>query len=398
MKVRFRAATTVLSATALMGAVLVGVAGPAGAAAPPYEPDANALGQIHFYTAGGVEVTSGTLTDDPPAKYAVASTNDPQSANNHATLYGYTPVAGVNPLNWSGEAMSGSTVFPVADPTAPAVVKTPHRPVVTLASEANGGLTFADYIADFPNGNAAGTGYENLYQLRIKTQGNDPKYWAADIQVSGSAWTVVYPSAVDASTMTISASTTINYGASTTTSTTLKDSVTNVAIGSAAVKLYQRPNTSAPWAFLANATTNASGVASKLVTPTGTTLYQWRYAAAGSHGAATSPTQTVSVKQVVSAHSTKSSVAHNVAFKIYGTVKPASAGQQITLQRKAGTAWNNVTSVTIKNQQLPNGTTTVGFVFTVKQGSAGTYNYRVSKAATARLLAGTSSTLTVHVT
>ena len=87
-----------------------------------------------------------------------------------------------------------------------------------------------------------------------------------------------------------------------------------------------------------------------------------------------------------------------MAFNIYGTVKPASSGQKVTLQRQAGTSWNNIGTATIKNQKLPNGKTTVGFVFTVKQSSKGTFKYRVSKGATATLLAGLSNTLTVKVT
>jgi hypothetical protein len=104
------------------------------------------------------------------------------------------------------------------------------------------------------------------------------------------------------------------------------------------------------------------------------------------------------VAPVISAHSSKASVAHNVAFNIYGTVKPASSGQKVTLQRQAGKKWVNAGSATIKKQKLPNGTTTVGFAFTVKQRSKGTYHYRVSKAATTTLVAGTSNVLTVHIT
>src|SRR5919197_2834090 len=93
MRVRFRAATTVLSATALIGAVLVGVANPAAAAVPPWEnPPANELGQIRFYDSSGNAVTGGNITDDPFALYAVATSDDPQSANTTATMFAYTPV------------------------------------------------------------------------------------------------------------------------------------------------------------------------------------------------------------------------------------------------------------------------------------------------------------------
>src|SRR5436190_396069 len=107
MNVRFRAVTTVLSAAALAGAVLVGVANPAAATTPPWEPDTtNQIGQIRFYNAAGTEVRSGNVSDDPFAKYAVATTDDPHTANTVATLYAYTPVAGVLPINWTGEQLS----------------------------------------------------------------------------------------------------------------------------------------------------------------------------------------------------------------------------------------------------------------------------------------------------
>jgi hypothetical protein len=402
MKIRHRAATTVLSAVAVMGAVLVGVAGPAGAVAPPWEPDStNQIGQLRFYNAAGTEVTTGNVNDDPFAVYAVATSDDPHTANTLATLYGYTPVSGVLPVNWSGEQLSGTTTFPVVDVGAPTVVKNAgaHRPVVTIGTTAGGVVNLAGYLADLPNTDVS-TAYAGLYELRLKTAGNDPKFWAADISVSGSTWTVVYPQQVtqDPSSMTISANKTINYGASAITSTTLKDSTSNAVIAAAPVKLYKRAKTSAPWVFFADATTNASGVASRSVAPTGETLYQWRYAGTAGHATATSPTQTVSVKQTVAAHSTKSSVRHGVAFKIYGTVQPASSGRQVSLQRQAGTRWNSIGTATIKNQKLPDGSTAVGFLFTVKQATKGTFKYRVSKAATATLLAGVSTTLTVKVT
>jgi hypothetical protein len=396
MKLRIRAATTVLGTSALVGALLVAVASSAAATTPPYEPDsADQIGQLRLYNASGTQITTGSINDSPIAAFAVATNDDPQTANNHATLYAYTPVNGVNPQLWTGHAISGSTAFPVASPASIHDLGA-HRPVVSLTATDG---SFADYIADVPNTDTT-TNYAGLYQIRIKTLNNDPKFWAADIQVTGSTWTLVYPTAAtqDNSSMTISASKTISYGSSTTTSTTLRDTTTSHVIGSAAVKLYKRPSTSSPWAFVANATTNSSGVASKSVAPTGKTLYQWRYAGSSTHKAATSPTETISVKQVVSAHSTKSTVAHGVTFKIWGTVKPASSGKTVTLQRLSGTTWKSISSVTIKKQKLPNGVTTSGFVFSVKQSTKGTFKYRVYRPATSTLLAGYSSTLTVKVT
>jgi 5-hydroxyisourate hydrolase-like protein (transthyretin family) len=400
MKVRVRPATTVLSAVALIGAAFIGVASPAAAAVPPYEPDPNSLGQIRFYNASGAAVTGGNLSDDPFAAYAVATTDDPKTANTHATLYGYTPVSGQNALLWSGEALTGQTVFPVTDSNAPTVVKTAgaHRPVGTLLPESAGGTSLATLISDFPNTNAAGSGYENLYQLRLVTANNDPKYWVADILVSGSTWTLVYPTAVvaDNSSLTISKSTTIKYGASVTTSTTLKDSTTNSPIGGVAVQLQRKSGAS--WALVATVNTSNTGVASKSVKPTGNIQYRWTFAGNPSHKSATSPTQTLSVAQVVSAHSTKSTIKHGLAFNIWGTVNPPSSGQKVTLQDLVGKVWKNLATVTIKKQRLPNGANTVSFNFVVRIARASIVKYRVFKPATSTLVAGYSGTLTVRAT
>ena len=390
MRVRFRAATTVLSATALIGAVLVGVANPAAAAVPPWEnPPANELGQIRFYDSSGNAVTGGNITDDPFALYAVATSDDPQSANTTATMFAYTPVQNSDPLNWTGEQISHTTTFPVTDNAAPSVVKNAgaHRPVVTMTTQASGDTTLASYITDVPNNNTAGSGWENLYQLRIVTPNNDPTYWAADIQVDTGAgtWTLVYPTAAkDGTSITISKSTTI------------KDTTTNTAIASASVKLQKKSGTN--WVTVATKTTSSTGKASASVKPTGKTTYRWSYAGSATHNSRNSASQTVSVAPVVSAHSTKSSVQHGTAFKIWGTVNPPSSGQKLNLQRLSGTTWKTIATVTIEKQKLPNGTTTVGYVFTVKPSTKGTFKYRVHKAATSTLVAANSSTLTVKVT
>src|ERR671931_2959795 len=115
MKLTRKAATRALTLVAA-GGVVLGMSATA-LAAPPYEPDpTDQIGQILFYDASGNLVTSGNVNDSPNFKFAVATTDDPQSANTTATLYGYTPVNGQPPAVWSGEQLSGTTTFPVASP------------------------------------------------------------------------------------------------------------------------------------------------------------------------------------------------------------------------------------------------------------------------------------------
>jgi hypothetical protein len=197
----------------------------------------------------------------------------------------------------------------------------------------------------------------------------------------------------DASSLTTPASVTIKYGSTTTTSTILKDARTGHVIVGVPVKLYRLPST-----LVATVTTSSLGKASKAVAPTARTQYQWRYAGNTAHKPVNSGTQTVSVAQVVSIHSTRTTVVHGTAYKIYGTVSPPSSGQRVYLQRLLGTSWRNQVSVILKRQKLPNGVTTVGYVFTLRPSARGTYKYRAYKPATSTLVSGYSGALSIRVT
>jgi hypothetical protein len=223
MKLSRKVVTRALTLVAT-GGVVLGMAATAFAVTPPYEPDTtNQLGQILFYDASGTLVTTGSTTAALP-QFAVATTNDPVLANTSATLYGYTPVSGQPAPLWSGEQLSGTTTFPVASPANVAAAGL-HRPVVTTT----GSLTLADLIADFPNTNAAGSGYEGLYQLRILTAGNT-QWWAADLQVTGTTWTLAYVTPA-ASTTTLTA-TPPSPQTAPASAITLTATVTNNAAGS----------------------------------------------------------------------------------------------------------------------------------------------------------------------
>lgn len=193
MKSNFRSAlATGLAVVVASATVLTIAASPAVAATPPFEPDtSNQIGTLAFYDAAGAQITTGSTTANPFSKYAVTSNDDPVTANNGATLYGYLPVSGVAPGNWSGEQLSSTTAFPVTGSGVPASIsgQGPHRPVITNAP----GDTILNQLAqDIPNTAPAGNAYQGLYQLRVLTQGN-LKWWAADIQIIGPTWTQVYP-------------------------------------------------------------------------------------------------------------------------------------------------------------------------------------------------------------
>jgi hypothetical protein len=187
MKVRqgpARAALLSSLVSVLASAALVGTGSAASAAtiAPPYEPDANAAGTITFYDASGAAITSGSTS--ALVGYAVGSATL-TSTGSKASLYGYLPKSGQAPGAFSGELLSGPTTYPIAG--APASVSGSANPAVKPLT---GDVTFAQLAADFPN--TATDAYQGLYQIRIKT--TDTQYLVADIKISGSTWSEVYPS------------------------------------------------------------------------------------------------------------------------------------------------------------------------------------------------------------
>jgi hypothetical protein len=201
MKKFLRSIATVALATAATGALAMGWAGSASAAgAPPWEPDPTSVGALTFFNASGQVITGGSITDSPLAAY-VEGTNTIRAGDTKATLFGYLPVNGQTPGQWSGEALGASTTFPNA--AAPSPLGTSTLPVVTGAS---GDETIAQLEADFPNNDTSSDGYAGIYVLRLKTSatgaGLTTGYDSVDIQITGSTWSVIYPAATLVTTTT----------------------------------------------------------------------------------------------------------------------------------------------------------------------------------------------------
>ena len=177
-------------------AVLLGAAGVASAVPPPYEPDGGSIGSLTFYDASGNVITTGNVNDAPFAAYVQAS-HAGRAGDTKATLYGYSPKNGVPTGSWSGEQLTASPTYP--KPTAPAPLNSSPLPLVSLTAADS---PLSTLIGDFPN--TAVDSYQGLYQLRVKTSGpGQPAaatYDSADILVTGSTWTLVYPAPVPQAT------------------------------------------------------------------------------------------------------------------------------------------------------------------------------------------------------
>lgn len=218
---------TTLSAGALsLAAAVVGPATHAGAStAPPWEPDPDSVGGLVFYNASGDVVTGGNLTDDPPAAY-VEGTQTISSKDDRATLYGFLPVPEEPTGDWSGEALTASTLYP--NTSAPAPLNTTTLPVVTGSAldESIGGLA-----SDYPNTSTV-SGYVDMYQLRLYSSASGTSqdtYDSADIEIDPTAgtWQVVYSAPLATSTTTslaVSPSKSATYGSAVTLTATVSPS------------------------------------------------------------------------------------------------------------------------------------------------------------------------------
>jgi hypothetical protein len=199
-----RLAVGVTTAVVACG-VLLTVPGVANATtAPPWEPDSNSVGGLLFFNSSGQQITGGSVNDSPLAAY-VEGTNTVRAGDTKATLFGYLPVNGQVPGQWQGEAIGASTVYP--NTSAPAPLSAATLPLETGASNDESIATLA---ADFPNNDTSSDGYAGTYQLRLRTStlGKTPTttYDAADIQITGDTWSVVYPLPTTATTTSLAVS------------------------------------------------------------------------------------------------------------------------------------------------------------------------------------------------
>jgi Bacterial Ig-like domain (group 3) len=198
MKLGVRRLVVAASSLALVAGGLAASAVSAQAATPPYEPDPGSIGSIAFYNAAGAVVTSGSVNDTPFASYVLAS-HAGRAGDTKATVFGYLPKNGVPSGSWAGESLTASTTYPNA--AAPAPLNTSALPLASLTATDS---TLAQLVEDFPN--TAVDAYQGLYQIRLKTSGTgqppDATYDSADIFISGTTWTQVYPAVVTQSTTT----------------------------------------------------------------------------------------------------------------------------------------------------------------------------------------------------
>ncbi len=141
--------------------------------------DAGAKGFIGLCDAGGHPITSGSINDTPFVARATGSEPTPRDYREdgqRATLLAYQPRPGVPAGAWSGEILTGSTIY------------TDWHYPTALATATD--FSLAQVMADIP------PQVNGLYELRLIYSGpNRPPggggYAATFIKVTGDTWSVL---------------------------------------------------------------------------------------------------------------------------------------------------------------------------------------------------------------
>ncbi|MEU4618433.1 M4 family metallopeptidase [Actinoplanes sp. NPDC023801] len=160
------------------------------------------------------------------------------------------------------------------------------------------------------------------------------------------------------------------------------------AIAGVTVTVEQKPAGRTTWSRVTSVKTDAKGVWRATVKPSTTTAY--RVVHTGSNGLwpATSGTAWTSVRHAVTAKASTTKPKVNKKIKISGTAKPGRSGVKITLQRKVGSRWVNVTTTTTN----ASGAYTFSRAF-----KRGTWNLRVLVAGNGYNATATSATVKLKV-
>jgi hypothetical protein len=207
-RARLVSSVAAVVALAASGVLLVGPASSAATTQPPYEPDPGAVGTLSFFDASGNQITTGSINTAPLAAYVVGSVAG--RTGDHSTLLNMAqPNPNANTGNWNKDTLTGQSDYPLPAAGNPANIVTMSQ-TLPVSKGTSGDFRVADFIGEFPNTDPSGPGcaysatpsgctntqYQNLYELRlITTNGADQntQYENADILVSGTTWTQVYP-------------------------------------------------------------------------------------------------------------------------------------------------------------------------------------------------------------
>jgi hypothetical protein len=199
MRLSMKKVVAGVGALAITGGMILASAGAASAAAPSFEPDPNSVGSLSFYDSSGHVVTTGSINDSPQAAFYAASGGGIQAGDTAGQIAYATPQDGVPTGNWPADT-PGSTHNFVAPASLPGDLTGTTNAVIPGAS---GDFSIATYLGEFP---LASTTNPGILEVRFFTGGNAQKYYNADIKITGTTWTQVFPVPVVGTTTTLTSS------------------------------------------------------------------------------------------------------------------------------------------------------------------------------------------------
>jgi hypothetical protein len=169
-----------LLVTALGAVAVIGTPAAWADGSVPYK-DPRAKGTLTLCDAGGHAITSGSTKDRPTFAYVVSSAAPPAAYSGKtakATVYAYQPRPQVDPGEWSGQQLSGSSLF--------------SNKAHPMAEVTTGDKTIADFVGAYP------PKVDGLVQLRVYLTAPNKlpynlSYPTTNLRITGSTFVVVDP-------------------------------------------------------------------------------------------------------------------------------------------------------------------------------------------------------------
>jgi hypothetical protein len=239
-------------------------------------------------------------------------------------------------------------------PTPPGATTTAWTEVSGPGNVTFGNANAVDTTASF---SAAGS-----YVLQLAA--NDGGMQSTDtvaVQVTASAVAVNLTMTANPTSVTVPNQTTLSGNLRRTNGT---------AVANRPIQIWVQRNGGAA-ALLRTVNTNGSGAYTTTDRPSTESVYWAVHAANAQFGAAESPHRTVTVRPRLTASLSRTTATRNQAVFVRGVVEPGGGGTEVRLQRRQGTnTWVLAQTRTLTGTQT-------NYEFTVTQGQAGTYRFRV---------------------
>jgi hypothetical protein len=164
----------------------------------------------------------------------------------------------------------------------------------------------------------------------------------------------------------------------------------STGVGNALVSLYQRrAGTSTPVLVRTARTATGGAFAFSSLVPQWTAEYQVRYAGSDADYPSVSAKRVVSVTPLVSLALSATRTTVGRAVTLAGGVRPAHAGQLVSVQRWSGGVWRTIASARLSSASQ--------YRYALKPGARGTWRLRVVKGADGDHLVACSPTRTLYV-